>query len=77
MKIRRITLFLRIKDLKLTTYDIAKYVLILIYISVIKKDDIKVLYRIHREIYFVNNLKTYMLLSNNVIDLEKIILDIA
>ena len=58
-------------------YNIAKYILILIYISVIKKDDIKILYRIYKEIHFVDNLKTYMLLSNNVIDFKKIVLDIA
>ena len=58
-------------------YDIAEYVLISIYIPVIKEDDIKVLYRIHREIHLVDNLKTHMLLSNDVIDSEKIILDIS
>ena len=45
------------------------------YIST-SKDDIKILYRIFREIYLVNNLKTYLLIDNNIIDLEKIVLDI-
>ena len=58
-------------------HDIAEYILILIYISIIKKDDMKVLYRIYKEIHFVNNLKIYMLLSNDVINSKKIILDIA
>ena len=45
------------------------------YIST-SKDDIKILCRIFREIYLVNNLKTYLLIDNNIIDLEKIVLDI-
>ena len=49
----------------------------LIYISTSKKDDIKIFYRIFREIYLVSNLKTYLLIDNNIIDLEKIMLNIA
>ena len=76
MKIRRIILLFRIKGLESAIYDIIKYVLILIYISIVKKDDIKILYRIYKELYFINNLKAYILLSNNVIDSKKIVFDI-
>ena len=58
-------------------HDIAEYILISMYIPVIKGDDIKVLYRIHREIHLVDNLKAHMLLSNDVIGSKKIVLDIA
>ena len=47
------------------------------YISISKKDDIKILYRIFREIYLISNLKAHLLIDNNIIDLKKIILDIA
>ena len=57
-------------------HDTNEYVLISIYIST-SKDDIKILYRIFREIYLVNNLKTHLFIDNNVIDLEKIVLNIA
>ena len=77
MKIRRITLSLRIKSLNLAIYDINEYVLILIFILAIRKDDIKVLYRIFREIYLVSNLKAHLLIDNNVIDSKKVMLDIV
>ena len=76
VKIRRITLSLRVKGLGSAMHDTAKYVLISMYISVIKEDDIKVLCRIHREIHLVDNLKAHMLLSNDVIGSKKIVLDI-
>ena len=77
MKIRRIALSLRVKGLNLTIHDINEYVLILIYISISKKDDIKIFYRIFKEIYLINNLKTYLFIDNNIIDLKKIILNIV
>ena len=47
------------------------------YISTSRKDDIEILYRIFREIYLISDLKTYLLIDNNVIDLERIMLDIV
>lgn len=58
-------------------YNTDKYVLISIYISISKVDGSKVLYRIQREIHLINSLKAHILLENNVIDPEKIILDIT
>ena len=53
-----------------------EYVLISMYILA-SKDDIKVLYRIFREIHLVSDLKAYLFIDNNIIDLKKIMLDIA
>ena len=47
------------------------------YISASREDDIEVLCRIFREIHLVSDLKTHLLIDNNVIDLERIVLDIA
>ena len=47
-----------------------KYVLILIYISAVKKNGTKIFYRIIREIYLISNLKAYILIENNIVDLE-------
>ena len=77
MKIRKMASSLRVKGLRLTMYDINEYILILIYIFAVKKDDIKVLYRIHKEIHFVDNLKIHILLNNNIIDFEKIVLNVV
>ena len=70
-------LLFRVKGLKLAIYNINKYIFISIYIFIIKKNNIKILYRIYKEIYFINNLKVYILLNNNIIGPKKIILDIA
>ena len=57
-------------------HDIDKYVLISIYIFIVK-NDIKVLYRIYKKIHFIDNLKTHILLNNDIIDFEKIILNVT
>ena len=51
--------------------------MILIYISIIKEDNIKVLYYINRKSYLIDYLKVYILLYNNIIGSKKIILDIT
>ncbi len=67
---------LRIKGLDLAIYNTNKYILILIYLPTTKLDGTKVLTRILREIYLVKDLKTYILLRNNVIESKKILIDI-
>ena len=47
------------------------------YISTSREDDIEVLCRIFREIHLVSDLKAHLLIDNNVIDSERIMLDIA
>ena len=47
------------------------------YIFIIKETEINILYRIQREIYFVDNLKVYILLNNDIISFEKIIFNIV
>ena len=76
MKIRKITSPLRVKGFKSTIHDIDEYVLISIYIFIIK-NDIKILYRIHKKIHFIDNLKVYMLLNNDIISLKKIMLNVV
>ena len=75
IKIRKMILSFYIKGLKSAIYNINEYILILIYISIIK-NGIIIFYRITRKIYLVNNLKTYILIDNNIIEPEKIVLDI-
>ena len=77
IEIRRITLSLRIKGLNSTIHDIDEYILILIYISASRKDDIEILYRIFREIYLVSDLKAHLLIDNNIIDLKRIVFNIV
>ena len=50
--------------------------LISIFISEVKKNNIRILYRILRKIYLINNFKTYMLIENNIIELKEIVLNI-
>ena len=40
------------------------------------KNSIKILYYILREIYLINNLKTYILIENNIIELKEIVLNV-
>ena len=75
MKIRKITSPLRVKDFKLIMHNIDKYILILTYIFIVK-NNIKIFYRIYKEIYFIDNLKAYMLLNNDIINLKKIVLNV-
>ena len=51
-------------------YNIDKYVLISTYIFIVK-NNIKILYRIHKKIHFINNLKAHMLLNNDIINSKK------
>ena len=69
VEIRRISKVLRIKGLSIAIYNINDYILILIYLPRIK-DGIKVLYRIIREIYLVDNLKAYILIRNDIVSPE-------
>ena len=38
------------------------------YVFDVKKNDIKILYRIVKEIHLIDDLKTHMLIENNIID---------
>ena len=69
VEIRKIALLLRIKGLGLLIYNTDKYILVLIFIPIIK-DGVPILYRILREIYLVDNLKAYILIENDIIGLE-------
>ena len=75
MKIRKIISFFYVKNLKLIIYNIDEYVLISTYIFIVK-NNIKILYRIYKKIHFIDNLKAYILLNNNIINFKKIVLNI-
>ena len=77
MKIRKISSYLRVKELDSTMHNIDEYMLILIYLSGLKRDDNKALTYIIREIHLVSNLKANLLMRNNIIRSEKIMLDVS
>lgn len=55
--------------------DINEYILISIYIFVSKNGN-DILCRIYKKIYFVDNLKIHVFIKNDVINLEKIVLNV-
>ena len=75
MLIKRILKLLYIKSLNSTIHDINQYIVISIFISKVK-NNIRILYRIFRKIYLINNLKIYILIENNIIELKEIVLNI-
>lgn len=46
-------------------------------ISEVKENNIRILYRILREIHLINNLKARILIENNIIELKEIVLNIS
>ena len=68
MKIKTILKSFRVKGLNVIMHDTNQYVLILIYIFDIKKDYIKILYRIIKEIHLINDFKTHMFIENNIVE---------
>ena len=49
-------------------HDIDQYILTLFFIFNIKKNNIKMLYRIFKKIYLINNFKIYILIENDIVD---------
>ena len=77
MKIKKILSYLRVKGLDSIMHNIDEYVLILMYLLGLKRDNNKALTCIMREIYLINNLKINLLIRNNIIELKKIILNVS
>ena len=77
VKIRKILSYLRVKELNSTIHNIDKYILILIYLSGLKKNDNKALACIIKKIHLISNLKTNLLIKNNIIEPEKIMLNVS
>ena len=77
MEIRKILSSLRVKELDSTMHNIDKYMLILIYLLDLKRNDYKALTYIIREIYLINNLKVNLLIRNDIIKSKKIILNVS
>ena len=70
MEIKKILKSLRIKDFNVIIHDINQYILILMYISDIKKNDVKILYRIIREIHLIDDFKIYIFIENDIVELK-------
>ena len=68
MKIKKMSKSLRVKNLNVIIHNTNQYILISIYVFDIKKNDIKILYRIIREIHLIDNLKTHMLIENDIVE---------
>ena len=58
---------LRVKGLSVIMHKTNQYVLISIYVSDIK-DDIKILYRIIKEIHLIDDFKTHIFIENNIVE---------
>ena len=58
-------------------YEISKYITQKIYLLVIDNDGNSILIYLYRELYIINNLRTKILIRNNIIRSENIIIDIV
>ena len=77
MKIRKILSRLRVKELNSIIHNIDEYILVLIYLLDLKKNNNKALIYIIRKIYLINNLKVNLLIRNNIMKSKKIMLDVS
>ena len=76
ISIRTMTTSLKIRDLDTTKYQSFEYAIVDIYLSSTRStNDEKINALIRREIYLIDNLKANMLIENDIIDLEKIVID--
>ena len=76
MEIKTISKSFRVKGLGVTIYETNQYVLILMYVSDVKEDDIKILYRIIKEIHLIDDLKTHIFIKNDIVEPKQIVLDV-
>ncbi len=72
--IHLMTTFLTIRNIDANVHEIKKYVNFSIYLSS-KNDSIKMT-KIHKEMHFVKELKTNMLIENDILRFEEIIIDV-
>ena len=68
-------LSLKVRGIGTNKYKTDKFIVILVYFSY-KYDAIDVLARIYRKFYLVDDLRVQILIGNNIIRLEKIIIDV-
>ena len=64
--------FITVRDLETNKHCIDKYAICSIYFSNTDKNDNKILTKITKEIYLMNNLKTNLLIENDVLKFESI-----
>ena len=68
MKIKTILKSFRVKDLNVIMHKMNQYILILMYVSGVKKDNIKILYRIIKKIHLIDDFKTHIFIENNIVE---------
>ena len=73
--VRKITIFIIIRNLNTIQHEILKYVVLLYYISEIDKNDKSVTIFIEKKFHLIKNLKVNMLIDNNIIILKNIVID--
>lgn len=74
VRIRYMTTFLNVRDLRINKHQISKYFIAIIYFTEkCEKKSVRKLIR--REMHFVKNLKANMLIENDILDLENICID--
>jgi hypothetical protein len=72
--IRRMTTFLNVRDLSINKHEISKYIIASIYFAeTIQEKFVREIIR--RKIHLVNDLKTNMLIENDILESEKIFID--
>lgn len=76
-KIFKIKISFRVRSINMDFYNIDKYMLIPFYILSINKDSLKYLVKIIRKLYILNNIKTYILFSNDILSPESFFIDIT
>ena len=75
-KIRTITTFVTIRDLRVNKHKIDKYALVLFYIIEKNNQENKIRIIFRRKVYLINDLKANILIEINIINLENIIVDL-
>lgn len=75
--IRKMTSSIFVCDLEIAKHMLNKYVIVSLYFLSKNKNENVVITKIIRKVYFVDNFKANMLIKNNLLDLERITIDVA
>ena len=72
----RIFSLFKIREIEFFRHEILKYLITFYYFLNVDDKENEVFVYIYRKIYIVNNLRIKMLIENNIIDFEKIIINV-
>ena len=75
--ISKMTSPLRVRRVGLNHHEISKYITQKIYLPATDNNDNSILVYLYRELYIINNLRTKILIRNDIIRPKNIIIDIA